>query len=403
MASCKEFRITKTDHVIFALLACWCMVDSVNGLLLRSDFMSISQIFKISVAFIVIKKCQGNKTFNNLLFGIIVYLSLYLFNIVLHGEEVASSITLVSKLITSILFYYYFLQVLSADESYFEQKAYHVFKWNFLFFAANMLLGIMGFGYAAYGDAEDGIGSKGFFYAGNELSGVVAAVFPWVFFYIIKNYSNIIYFMSGIVLFVLVYTLSTKSGIFATFLLFLMTALFYGDKKIKIIISFSSIVLAFYIIIHIHSLLETEVAVIERFYYFLERDGLMDAMTSGRLDHWGEESVVFFKSDILIWVFGLGGMRTVEMDPPDSLLNCGLIGFIALMSFYIKGLAKPFKRRYKNNPYRLVVFYSNVILVVISIVAGHILFSSMAGMLIALSNAMLLINKNNTYITPPNR
>lgn len=392
----KKFKISSTDNLLFAFFSCWCLVDSINGLLLRNDLISISQIFKIFVAFIVIVRCQGNNAINNLLLGLMLYLCLYIVNVALHGEDVVSSVILVSKLMTSILFYYYFLQVLFADDKYFEQKAYLVLKWNFIFFAANMILGIMGFGYAAYGDVDDGIGSKGLFYAGNELSGVVAAVFPWVFYYIIRRGSIVFYFVSGAALLVLVYSLSTKSGIFATLLLFIMIAFFYGSKRIKVITVLSSIAVVFYIVLHIQALLGTDVAIVERFSFFLERDGLMGAMTAGRLDYWEEESVEFFRSDIFTKLLGLGGMRTVEMDPADSLLNCGFIGLFLLTVIYLKGFLKPFKHNNTNNPYRFVVFSSNVVLIAISVAAGHVLFSSMAGMLIALSNAMLCIRAKHT-------
>lgn len=389
------FRITKTDNLIFSLFACWCLVDALNGFLLKNDFFSISQIYKVLIAIIIVVRCWGNRMISSYVCAVFFYLSFYIINIILHGEDVGSSIALVSKFLTSILFFLYFICIIRTDEKYFVRKAPNVFKWNFFFFAINMLLGIMGFGYAAYGEVDEGIGSKGFFYAGNELSGVVAAVFPWVFYYIKSKSSIFSYFASGAVLLVLVYTLSTKSGIFATLLLFVMIALFYGDRKMKTIILLLSIAVLLYVVYHIQSLLGTEVAIVERFNFFLERDGLLNAMTAGRLDYWEEESVEFYNSDFFSWIFGLGGMRTVEMDPPDSLLNCGLIGLLSLVYFYIKGLSNPFKKCYANNPYKMVVFSSNLILIIISISAGHIFFSSMAGMLIALSNAMLFIKGKN--------
>ena len=387
----KQLKITITDNLIFVLFSCWCLVDALNGLLLRNNLFSISQIYKVLIAIIIVVRCWDNRKIKGYVCAICFYLSFYIVNIALHGEEVGASIALVSKLLTSILFFLYFTHVIRADENYFKSMAQKVFKWNFVFFAINMFLGIMGLGYAAYGEADEGIGSKGFFYAGNELSGVVAAVFPWVFYYIRKNYSLITYYVSGALLLILVYTLSTKSGIFATLLLFVMIALFYGDRKTKNFTLLTFITALIYIVYHIQSLLGAEVAIVERFNFFLERDGLLNALTAGRLDYWEEESVEFYNSDVFTWIFGLGGMRTVEMDPPDSLLNCGLIGLIILLFFYIKGLSNPFKRYYANNPYKMVVFSSNLILIIISISAGHILFSSMAGMLIALSNAMLFI------------
>lgn len=383
-----DLHITKTDNFIFLLFACWCIVDALNGYMIRNGYVSISQIYKLFVAVVVVIRCRNNARVLNYLGVVFLYLLLYIVNLVMHGEEVIKSLVWVSKLLTSLLFYYYFIEVKYESKEYMMNKFTLVIKWNFLIYAANMVLGSFGVGYTAYG-GEEGFGARGFFYASNELSGVVAVLFPWILYYVKRNYSIVTYFLCGVVLLYLTYEMSTKAGLFATIIAFLMICFLYGNKGERILILALSVVAAYYIYNSIQFILDSNIPVIGRFNYFLERNGLESAVTSGRLDKWEDLGPAYINSDSITKIFGVGGARTVEMDVYDALLNCGIIGLVLLLWLYVKMLFSPLKKKYKAIPFRKVVALSNSILVLISLIGGHLLFSSMAGMLIVLSNAML--------------
>lgn len=391
--------ICKADYFLFILFACWLLVDTLNGYLLQNDYpISISQIYKLFVAICVLVRCRNCNSVMKVMWWTVLYLSLYIAILYLNGESIASSIILVSKFITSLLFFTYFLEVKRADDSFFYKKAVYVLKWSLVVFAINMVLGYLNIGFKSYG-GENGFGTRGFFYAINELSGVLVVLFPWVFYYYKVHCSTVKFFLCGVVLFFLAYTLSTKSGIIATISLFLFTLYNYGNRVEKLFVLILLIALLIIIGIYIQIVLSTELPIIQRFSYYMDQNGLIDALTSNRLNYWSEERTEFFNSGFLSKIFGLGGNRTVEMDPFDALLNCGIIGFCALLYIYWKLLSYPLKFKYKAIAYSKVVFFSNLLLVIISIAGGHILFSSMAGMLIALSNAFLY-NKTTTSNSP---
>ena len=387
-----SLTIKKSDVLIFNLLTCWLLVDALNGFLLRTGFpISVSQIYKTIVASIVIIRCINNDKIVRITIIMLLYLLLYLANIVLNDEDVGPSIVLLSRLLTSLLFFSYFLSIKRADYYFFQNKAFQIIKFSFFIFAINLILGSMGWGFKAYGgeDTSEGFGSRGFFYSMNELSGVLAVLFAWAFYYCKKNFSKMKYLITSLVLFFLSYTLSTKSGMAATIIFFLFITYFYGNKKEKIIIVVLSLLLLLSVGIVFEMLINSDLPVMIRFNYFINKTDVITALTSSRLEYWADEGQIYYKSGFLSIIFGLGGNKTVEMDPYDALLNCGLVGISFLIFLYVKCIITPIKKINNQNPFSKVVFVSNLLLVIISIGGGHILFSSMAGMLIALSNAFV--------------
>ena len=316
----------------------------------------------------------------------IIYLFVYLINLILIGEDVGRSLILISKLLTSLLFFTYFLQVNNADREYFLKKAKLIFIISFIIFSVNMILGVLGYGFSSY---ENGIGTCGFFYALNELSGVLAVLSPWMFYYCKTNLATLGFYLCSTFLFFLSFALGSKSGIVATFMFFFLINYSYGGQTERLIMIVLFVVMTIIGVIYIQQFLSANLPVIERFSYFVEKQGFVDALTSNRLHYWEDRSKEFYTSGVSVWLLGLGGQRTVEMDPFDALLNCGLVGFVAVFFLYWKLISSPLGRRHESLQYSKVIFSSNLLLVFISIGGGHILFSSMAGMLIALSNAIL--------------
>lgn len=387
----EKIRINKADYLLFTLFSCWLLVDMLNGFLLRSDFpISVSQIYKSVVALLVIIRCAKNSQIQSVLFCSVVYLSFYSSIVILNGEEVVGSLVLLSKLITSILFFVYFSIIREINYDFFKNKAFLVLKWSFIIFFCNLIAGYLGYGFSSYSVSDDeGFGSRGFFYAINELSGVLAVVYAWAFYYCKTHFSFPKYLLCSMLLFYMAYTLSTKSGIVASAIFFLYITYHYGNKKQKIMIVGLIFVLVVSAVVIVQILLSSDLPLFQRINFALEHNGVLDALTSNRLNFWEEESKEFVNSNFLSKLFGLGGNKTVEMDPFDALLNCGILGLGVLLYFYFKGIIKPLRSKFKNIGYNKVIFISNCLLILMSIGGGHIMFSSMAGMLIALSNALL--------------
>lgn len=381
-------RVADIDDIIFFLFACWLIVDSINGYMLRNNMFSISQFYKSLVTLIVVIRCYNSRDVMMPLFLILVYLTFYSSFLGLIGEDISDSVIFLSKFLTSFLFFFYFLYIKKVDYSFYINNVMLVIKMNFIVFSFNILVGLFGWGYHSYG-GEGGFGSHGFLYSINELSGVIGATFPWVFYYCKTKLSLSKYLMCAFCLFFLSFSMSTKSGIATTIVSFLLITYFYGNKREKMIVVLVTLFSLLGIAIYINSILQSDTAIMQRFVYFLEKDGLEVALTSGRLQYWQLEQKELYESGLFPLLFGLGGGRTVEMDPFDALLNCGILGLLFVIFLYAILLVAPFLRKYKTLRYNKVVFSSNLLLIIVSVGGGHILFSSTAGMLIAISNSLL--------------
>lgn len=390
----KRLKVNKTDNLIFGLLACWFLSDAITGYMLNNGMESLSQVFKGLVAVIVIIRGRLMPSMIKMTMLMAIYMAFYLINVALNGENIGASIILMSKLLTTILIFVYFINIRNLDKNYFIQKVKFVLKWNFIVFAINILLGVCGIGYHSYG-GEGAFGSHGFFYSNNELSGVVIAMFPWVFFYLKRKFSTIPYFIGISATLFIAYSMGTKSSLLAVCLSFVLFSFFYGKRNERIVGVIAIALMLYYIFINIQDILYSEIPIMQRFSYFYDKDGFLHAITSGRLEYWTKAGKEFWRADPISILFGLGGGRSVEMDLFDALLNCGLFGFFLLILLYIKLIRTPLAKRNKQLPYSKVIFCINFLWVIVSIVAGHLLFSSMSGMLVAMSNALLFVRERN--------
>lgn len=388
-----KMSISLFDDIIFLLFAFWLIVDSLNGFLLRNGSpVSVSQIYKLLVALIVLVRCCNCISIIQFVLFSIAYLSIYIVNLICLDEKIDSSVILLSKLLTTIIFFIYFIQIRNTNAIYFKKEAYLVLTTSFVVFAINLILGCLGWGFRSYGGSE-GFGSRGFFYAINELTGVLIVLFPWAFYYVKTNHSFKLYLLFSAILLFFSYILSTKSGIVATLSSCLFIAYLYGNKIEKRIVISVSILLILGAFTIIQIIINSDLPLVQRILYFIDNNGVINAITSNRLLFWAEEKAEFYNASIFSQLLGIGGGRTVEMDPFDALLNCGFVGLVFLLCMYVLLLLRPTFNRYAYCRYNKVILVSNFFLILMSIGGGHIMFSSMAGMLIALSNALLIVNR----------
>ena len=253
---------------------------------------------------------------------------------------------------------------------------------------------LIGLGNSSYG--ED-IGSKGYFYAPNELSGLFAILCPCMLFYVGRKYSLSSFkycFILGVFL-VSVFLLGTKSSIIScTISIFFISGLLVKSKRNYIRLYLLGFVIAF-VIIFIGYLFLDSFGFWDRWAFFYDKGGLQLLLLSGREEYWLEEKSELLDGGIGNIIMGLGEARTVEMDMFDAFLNYGIVGLIVVYSFFFFLLYKAYHYRLINSWAR-VIFFIDVMLLIASSLSGHIIFSGMAGPFIALVNVLVLIP--NKYI-----
>lgn len=382
-------NLNDRDRFLISLMSLWLFVDCLNGFFINTGIpIPISPIFKSSIILLIVC-CQIRY---KKLIDTAVFFFLYLFSygiIVMFGDaSFGQSVSLLIKPITTLLIFYYFVFLFRTYKTDLVVKSIiRIFKVNTLVFCSNILLGLVGIGYRSY-EGENPMGFCGFFYSPNELSGVVAVIFPLILTYVKVKKTLMAYIATIMLLGIITFLLSTKAPLLSLLISVILISYFYGKRKEKRLVIMITAILFLTVFTYVQSIISSNIGIMQRLNYFIEKEGILFAITSGRLEYWREESVDFYNANIIHKIFGLGGNRTVEMDIFDILLNCGIIGLFFLLAIYKKMLFDPFK--VKLNPFTKAVLVSNILLVFMSIISGHILFSSMAGLFIAMSNSLLL-------------
>lgn len=385
-----SIKINKNDIILW-FLTIWLLVDSINGLVIRLGLsLPLSVLFKFLILCFIIIWNKKNKNIVRIFIFFLFYIILYSSVISLGDYSVGYCLNYIIKFITVLILFYYFKILLQNQYVNYIPEIKRIMFFSLLILSANILMGLGGLGYSTY--REDGTGFCGLFYSPNELSGVIAVLYPLSLAYVKLCHKKFFLLFSIFLLFISL-LIGTKAPLITAIISVLMVSFLYGSRREKGML----IILVGIVIIsgvsYIGFLLESEISIVERFTFFMEKDGLLGALTSGRLDMWEEAEPIFDRAPFLRKLIGMGYSQQVEMDPYDMLLFTGYSGLFVLLLLYCILIINPLTK--KNNIFSKAVFTSNILLVFLSISSGHIAFSSMAGMYIALSNALLYSNKLN--------
>ena len=132
---------------------------------------------------------------------------------------------------------------------------------------------------------------------------------------------------------------------------------------------------------------ELEIGAIERWTFFYETGGLEKLIFSGRDEFWDNQKSEFFNASFLSQLFGMGSDgKIIERDHLDTLLIYGYVGFCLIAGFYLYLTFYAIKHRHNNSLGKVIVF-SDILILGIAYMAGHVWFSAMASVYIALLNS----------------
>ena len=337
-----------------------------------------------------------NSKFKGLIFFTITYISVFLMFIILNTDsQLTPTLTHLFKFVNIVFVYYAAVVVLKLG---FIQKKelQNIFYVNSVVLLLNVYSGLLGIGYYAYGE---NLGCKGFIYAHNEMSGMMAVLFgvSYFFLYAVQNSNRITVYLSNLIFLVAALLVSTKAGILLVSISLILVPFvnmkygmfraFLRTSKLRIMI----FLIVLCLVIYYSYLLLDYSGAIERWIYFFEKSGI-NAIYSSRDSYWAEEKLEWEEGNIGVKLFGMGGDRTVEMDQADTLLNYGIFGVIIVYSFYLSLVIKAFRRR-RESKYAKFVFGMNLFILAASCFAGHLLFSGLMGIPFALMNAMIFYSK----------
>ncbi|MFN1619990.1 O-antigen ligase family protein [Vibrio rotiferianus] len=265
----------------------------------------------------------------------------------------------------------------------------------------NIFFSLIGIGSKSYGV----FGAKGFFYAANALSGIIVLIAAFVLVRAFKH--GIVMYVGAAGFFALLAAMiGTKSGILGVMIVasliplsrFIVTPKLLGALAILVPVA---VIGAFYIYeLFINS------PIYERIVYFYETGGVTRALLSDRDVFFWDIFPTFVNQGYgrLLWGFGFEQLNlfnkdTVEMDPIDIVFIFGFFTFAvyAVLMYFM------FKSVYLSETYRdelshdlkLSIAVSSFVLILISSIAGHILFNGVVTFIWGVTIALPFWRRNN--------
>lgn len=389
-----QIKTQRLCYLFFKLALIWLIIDAINGYFMASDInIPISPLFKIFIMFLLALGLFKQKGGIELVWFIAIYVSYLVIHLILNTTtpQLGTTINHLFRFIISVLIYFFIVKYVKLYPEWSYQSIKRIFKVSTIVVVVNVTIGLLGLGYSAY---TQGDGFRGYFNAGNELSGVVMVLFPFIMYTCGLKYGtrNLKYICITLLLLTTVALMGTKTALLVMlFTIPIIPQLYKKNINIAritfiLVISVSVLVVILYHILDYYGMMD-------RWIWFYERGGVEEIIFSGRNKFWEEEKMEFFNANIFVQLFGLGESRTVEMDPFDTLLNYGYVGVLLCYSFYIYLFIKSWTYRRKNKIAKLVL-YTNILILGASSFAGHIIYSGMASWLIALINTLIYIPDN---------
>ena len=385
----------KICAIFFKLSIFWLIIDCFNGFFIANGInIPISQLYKLFISGLLIIGLLIIQKGIQLVSFIFLYINILILHLSINtlSPQLGTTINHLFRLILSVIIYFFIIKYTKQAPIWSYNSINKIFNVSTIVVVINILAGLWGFGYSAYYKGETGL--RGYFNAGNELSGVVMILFPYILYKTGLSYGlkSKRYIGTLLILLTTVALMGTKTALLVMLLTIpIIPQLFKKKTNVVKLALYFCITISILGIILYHVL--DSFGLLNRWLWFYEKGGLERLIFSGRDEFWQEEKIEFYNGNFLIHLFGLGESRTVEMDPFDALLNYGYVGFILCYSFYVYLLVKSWKYRNKNMIAKLI-FYINILILGASSFAGHIIFSGMASWLIALINTLVYIPNN---------
>lgn len=280
---------------------------------------------------------------------------------------------------------------------------------SFAILCFNLVAGALGYGFSSYGSEDNpdsSIGVKGFFYAGNEVSGLFILLFGLALHRAWNASSKGWYFLLCPIVVISGALIATKAAILSGVL---MTALIplVNERKRLMRLSWLKVSLSFPVVLAIGAIAYFIVPILEatgiweRIVWFYEKKGIIGIFLSGRNEYIITATAAFDQyADFWQHFFGIGtsgltiiARHAVEVEPADLYFWFGLPGLFYL--FFIFGFfiyisyQATLDANSKFAPYALMV---NLLLLLLACIAGHTLTSGMLGPLLGLMNGLVYLD-----------
>jgi hypothetical protein len=320
------------------------------------------------------------------------------------GVSLLFDIIKISKYITPLVCFMFFVDVIKNDHQKNINLIFKLVNFSYLILIGNIFLKYIGLGYPMYEFGK--IGSKGFFYAGNEISALLIILSSIIAYRLWMNNSKLKYFLFLLLNIVVGVTVSSKTGIFGIIIVFLLipirgSFIKINIKKLLIIVSSVFVIIPSIIIYYWDYILKSTIFI--RLNYFWNKFDILTFLLSNRNNFFNDAFDIYKENyNLFEKTIGVGQSRyeylnnniTVEIDIIDIFFSLGFIGLILFLLFNIYLFIQSINfKRTQINIYSGFVFLMGFILFIISTTAGHVYSSGMSAVFIGLLFSLMFIKK----------
>lgn len=400
------------DMLIIILFIGLLPIDTINGFLLHNNVslpISVAQLYKSLLLILLVLKIAFRPSF--LLYTFFIFCILFFPSIYKVFKDSTMShlfpdIIKISRYLTIILSFYFFTNYFQNQRG--ENIIFQIVYLSYAVVVVNILVKYIGLGYPMYN--YDDIGSRGFFFAGNEISVLLLILSAIIGKRLWMQNKYFLYFTIGLLTVFTALTISSKASMIGAIIILLMVPIkrpSINSINFKSIFKYSLSILIVtpLIILTVWKFVKNS-KVYERFVHFYEELDFLSFIYSNRNIFFFEYLEIYKNEyNFLEKIIGVGQtayeelseMQTVEIDSIDILFAQGIIGvivFIGLITFvFLQSLKLSF---FSNYHYANFTFFMCVLLFVISNFSGHTFNSGMAGPFIGLTFALMYIKTNKT-------
>lgn len=409
-------KITTVDTLIVILMFAFLPVDMVNGILLMNGInlpISFGQLYKLVILVLLLTRLLfAIKLFISALIVIFILLIPSIYQ-VLH-DPVGSSFFLdfvkISKYLTPFICFLFFVDALKHSKDKIYTLILSLVKFSYVVLVLNIFVKYIGLGYPAY--KSGGMGSKGFFYAGNEISALLIILCSIIAFRLWNKGLKAKYFVFLALNLLAGLTISSKTGILGILLVFFIIPFQGKSLNLK---RFFPLLIGAMCLLPLALLFSWQFiknsAIMVRIEFFYEKLDFWTFILSSRNVFLANSIDIYINEyNFMEKIIGVGqtkfellnNSKVVEMDIMDIFFAYGVLGLIIFITMLVFVLvqAKVFSKT-DRHPYANLVSMMVTILFIISTLAGHVFGSGMSALFIGVLFSLMYVKsyiKNTTLL-----
>jgi len=409
-------------QLTFVMIGFSLFIDSINGFFLSGLGIDpkLSAAFKLVLLMFVLFQIgtYSPKTLASVLLFLLVMLvgPVVTFSNTVDLAGFVDDFTSGLKIYTALIIFVYVALLCQRWPERVQEYGKLCLKFSFIVLIANIILGVLGFGFSSYestnAEGTNAIGIKGFFYAGNEVSGVFIILFGTMLHLLWQKHKKLYFLLSPLVLLTGL-LIATKAAMISGVLLLFIIPLF-NERNRLLNLTWLKVKMLLPLIVVVTVLLFVLVPIFEstglwgRFMWFYQHKGIIGIILSGRDEFIFAAMEAYIHHANLVDILfgfsktGLGQVtkNAMEIDPIDMYFWHGISGIVLFMAYIGIFLRVSYLATIRGNsiwgPSVLII---NIALFSVSLIAGHIITSGMLAPLFGLINGMayadLIRNKNS--------